>query len=203
MPWPVLAAALAAGVGAAWLVTDYTRQIERRSGPAVAVLVTQRPVAAGRRFDELPPGSVKERRVPRMYAPPGAIGSADALAARRAAVDLPSGAPISDSVAVAAAVGGESRLRRGERAVSVEAVVMPDGAEPANGQTVDLLASGIGGATETSLVLSGAELLAVPVDEAAAPGAAHRYTLRVSAVQAASVVRADTFAKQLRLLLRP
>lgn len=197
-----LAAALIAGVSAAWMVSHYVQRVERRPGPLVRVLVSARPIARGSRLDDLPPGALSSRRVPKSFAPVGALGSFSALPGRRAVVDLPPGAYITDAT-VAPVIATGYRLRRGERAVSVEAAVAPDGAEPAAGQSVDLLASGIGGAAETSLVLSGAELLAVADGGDGAAGSARRFTLRVAAAQAAPVVRADTFAKELRLLVRP
>lgn len=197
-----LAAALIAGVTAAWMVSDYVQRVERRPGPSVSVLVAARPIARGSRFDELPPRAFSSRRVPKLFAPVGALGAFSAIPGRRAVVDLPSGAYITGAMVVPVAAAGY-RLRRGERAVSIEAVVTPDGAEPAAGQSVDLLASGIGGAAETALVLSDAELLAVADAAGGAAGTARRFTLRVAAAQAAEVVRADTFAKELRLLVHP
>lgn len=198
-----LVAALIAGVVAAWMVSDYVQRVEQRPGPPVRVLVAARPIARGARLDELPSRAFLVRRIPRSFAPEGALGSLGALPGRRAAIDLPAGAFITGATLAPAAAAAGFRLRRGERAVSVEAVVAPDGAEPVAGQSVDLLASGIGGAAETSLVLSGAQLLAVSDAGDGAAGSARRFTLRVSAAQAAPVVRADTFAKQLRLLVRP
>lgn len=201
--WLALAIALVAGVTAAWLVNGYARGLERRAGANVAVVVANRAISAGTEFGELPPDALSLRRLPKSYMPPEAIGSIGELAARRAAVDLPRGSLITAAVAAIVVANGGYELRRGERAVSVEAVVSPDGARPAAGQTVDLLASGIGGAADTSLVLAGAEILAAGDADASVPAVARRFTLRVGASQAASVVRADTFARQLRLLVRP
>lgn len=197
-----LVAALIAGVAAAWMVSDYVQRVERRPGPLVSVLVAAQPIARGSRFDEIPTRALSSRRVPKSFAPVGALSAFGAMRGRRAVVDLSPGAYITDAMAVPVAAVGY-RLRRGERAVSIEAVVTPDGAKPVTGQSVDLLASGIAGAAETSLVLSGAELLAVADAGDDAAGTARRFTLRVAAAQAAQVVRADTFAKELRLLVRP
>lgn len=197
-----LAAALIAGVAAAWMVSDYVQHVERRPGPLVTVLVAARPIARGSRLDDLPPHAFSSRRVPKSFAPVGALSALGALSGRRTVVGLPPGTYITDATVAPAADAGY-RLRRGERAVSIEAVVAPDDAEPAAGQSVDLLASGIGGAAETALVLSGAELLAVSDAGGAAAETARRFTLRVAAAQTAPVVRADTFAKELRLLVRP
>jgi hypothetical protein len=63
-----------------------------------------------------------------------------------------------------------------------------------------LLSSGVGGANQTSLLLSGAEVLAI---DAAARGDQARITLRTTAEQAIALIRADVFARELRAVMWP
>jgi hypothetical protein len=62
------------------------------------------------------------------------------------------------------------------------------------------MSSGTGGSQQTSLLLSGAEVVAV---DDTARGDAQRITLRVAQSQAASVIRADVFARELRAIAWP
>lgn len=214
-----IVAALVAGTLAAWLVHDFMSSVRNRDGSPVTIAVALAPIARGARVDDqLLVAAVGQRTIPRVFAPKGAVGEGEDLLGSVAAVDLPPGAYLTtaDFSAAKSAGGTGFNLRRGERAVSVNALVAPDGADPSPGRQADLLASGIGGGSSTSLVLAGAEILAVsdasatqtqPLDgEDSSDGDAvprRRITLRVSQAQAPSVVRADAFAKELRVLMLP
>lgn len=214
----MLAAATLAGVAAAWLVNDYARSLERRDGAPVTVLVATAQLRRGELLDPRVLGtSVAARKVPRSFATPGAIASLEQLAGLRPLADLPPGTQLSAVLFAGAKTAPGLRLRRGERAISIAATVVPDGAEIAPGQTVDVFAGGIGGGTSVGAVVIGAEVLATgdahdsgvqpseeaPESEVAKRGAGNRLTLRVTAVQAASLIRADAFAADLRAVLRP
>lgn len=211
--------ALVAGTIAAWLVRDFMSSVRDRDGSPVAIAVALTPIARGARVDDkLLVAAVGRRLVPRAFVPKGAVRAGEDLLGSIAAVDLPQGAYLTaaDFSAVESAGGTGFNLRRGERAVSVNALVAPDGADPSPGRQADLLASGIGGGSSTTLVLAGAEILAVADasveqsealdgdDSSDGGGVPHqRITLRVSQAQAPSVVRADAFAKELRVLMLP
>ncbi|MBK5230201.1 MAG: hypothetical protein JJE27_03405, partial [Thermoleophilia bacterium] len=191
-----------------------------RDGAPATVAIATAPIARGTRVDDrLVASAFDERVVPRAYVPAGAIGAAEDLLGTVAAVDLPRGAYLTAADFSGGPRGGGVgfRLREGERAITVNALVAPDGAEPSPGRRADMLASGVGGGATTALVISGAEILAVANDaaeamdsrdegagtpDAGAPGR-RRVTLRVTAGQAPAVVRADAFAKELRLVMRP
>lgn len=233
-----LVAAVVAGLAAAFLVTDYARSLKDGHGAPVSVVVAAAPITGGTRMnaDNLT-ALVTTRAIPRSYLPSGTVTAPEDLLDTVAAVDLPAGALLTaaDFPGRAQAGGPGFRLRRGERAITVSAVVAPDAADPAPGRVADLLASGIGGVTTTVLVVAGAEILATgeassfaetptgdeptePEDsnggaadddefataESPPPGPPRRrVTLRLTADQAIAAVRADAFAKELRVVLRP
>ncbi|MGH2907332.1 MAG: hypothetical protein ACRDKI_11270 [Solirubrobacterales bacterium] len=112
-----------------------------------------------------------------------------AQSARRAAA-----APPRVVIARPAAPKGRFRLRRGERAVTVDARLDPAGAEARSGDTIDLVASGGDGDQDSRLLLAGAEVL---------QGTTRSLTLRVRSDQIAAVISADVFARELRAIIRP
>lgn len=219
-PTIALAAALLAGVTAAWLVNGYTKSFERRGGRPVAVLVAAATLKGGEPLDlRTVEASVQTRTMPRSYVAAGAFASPDELAGLRPLADLPPGTQLAPVLFAAPGRADAFKLRRGERAVTVGAGFSPDGEDPTPGRLVDLYAGGVGGGTAVETVVSGAEVLAVSdAPEAAATaeqaqsGAessvisrpnARRLTLRVARRQAAALIRADAFAQDLRAVLRP
>lgn len=217
---PVLAltAALIAGLIAAWLVDGYTRSLENRGGEQTQVLVVSSPLAGGERLDlQTLDAAVEPRMVPASYVSAGAIATVDELAGLRPLADLPVGTQLTATHFAASGSTGGFKLRRGERAVTVGATLAPDGDDPAPGRVVDLFAAGVGGGTSVEAVVFGAEVLAITDDESAGdtespangesrtvkrPGT-RRLTLRIAQSQAASLIRADAFAEDLRAVLRP
>lgn len=210
-----LVVALAAGSAAAWLVNDYATALRKREGAPVTIAVAAAPIARGTRIDDrLAVSAIGERVVPRAYTPVGAVKAAENVLGMVTTVDLPRGAYLTTADFSGGPLSGGAgfRLRDGERAITINALVTPDDAEPAPGRQADVLASGVGGGASTSLLLSGAEILAVAdaaaetsdsLDQAAGAPPHRRITLRVAAGQAAAVVRADAFAKELRVVMRP
>lgn len=192
------AAALACAAAAGWLSFDYTGRAERQAGPPRAVLVALRPLEAGAGADAIA-ASTALRSVPAAYAPSDAIGD-PADAAGSLVTALPAGAYLTRSALSGAQAGGGFRLRPGERAVTVDAVVSPAGRELAPGARVDIYASGFGGDERTVEVVAAAELLAV--EDGSAAGRV-RATLRLASAQVPAVVRADVFARELRAVARP
>lgn len=171
------------------------------AGPLVDVVVADAPLAGGEAITEAELGTLRVVSMPRRWAPPDALGDpVDALAARPQ-VDLPAGIALSRSLLIAEGGQPRWRLRSGERALSVEAVVSPDGEQLAAGSLVDLYASGFGGSQLTSQLISGAEVLAAGEEEGEGR-AKQRFTLRLAAGQVAHVIRADVFAHELRAIKR-
>jgi pilus assembly protein CpaB len=188
-------AAVACAVLAGWLAFDYTSSAGKRAGPVRQVLVSPIAVKHGARISAGAPLSI--RNVPARFAPPDVLSDpADAIG-RRPAIDIPPGAFLTRSaMGGGGAAAGRFRLRAAERAVSVDVVVSPEQELLSAGNRVDLYASGFGGEQRTELLISRADVLEV----ADGGSAGHqRATLRLAAGQVAAVVRADVFARELRL----
>lgn len=194
-----LVIALGAGLLSAALVH---RQLDRASavgGAAVKVLVATQPVAAGHplRREEVP-ALFTERAIPEDFAPLDAVADREKLIDSSLAVAVEPGAIITNPLIMRAASADNYKLRPGERAVSIGVRVAPDGVVLMAGDRVDLVASGFDGAAQSELVLSGAQILIASESEDK-PGL-QRLTLRVAARQAAALIRADVFAREIRAI---
>jgi pilus assembly protein CpaB len=204
--------ALVLGGLAASNVAGREAALARRIGGLVDVVVAREPIAAGALVRE---HALAVRRVPRRFAPAGAVGSPGALVGLRAAVDI---APGSDIVA---SLVGDGRappagpaIRRGERVAHVVALAAPELITP--GSHVDVLVTPEpreGSSGEAVLALEDVEVLdAAPAaagDEAAGgagcrpePGGRVDASLRVTLRQAVYLAAAQDFARELRLLPR-
>ena len=192
----LLVIALTAGVIAAILTQRQLASADRSEGPRVAVLIARQAVSAGTVLDD--PAVFERRTQPTGLAPSDALQSADETLGRRTAIDLAPGSYVTES-SLAATASEDRRLRRGERALSVDARISPADAEPSPGAQVDLIASGTGGSTDAELLVTGAEVLAAEPGE----NGSHRLTLRLAAAQTVRVARADVFARELRALIVP
>ncbi len=192
------------------------REVAEQVGEPVRVLVAARDIRAGARVRR---EALALREVPARFVPPDALASAAGVVGARTAGPVVAGAYVTPSVLERPNDGqpGGSRLRRGERAVTVEVAGPPGAAGLAPGARVDVLVSTEPGADRgrTIVALSGAELLAI------APGGAHGAdsgtedaiagpigptvlaTLRVTLRQAVYLTQADNFAREIRLLARP
>lgn len=141
------------------------------------------------------------RAVPERFAPPDALSDPSEVVGERLLTAIPAGAFVTRSILSGAAESADRfKLRRSERAVSVEAVVSPVGETLSAGDRVDLVASGFGGDQSTISLISGAEVL--DVAEGSTAGRT-RPTLRLASDQVSGVVRADVFAHELRAVVRP
>jgi pilus assembly protein CpaB len=214
----MLSLALASGGLAASQVRGRVREVERRVGPSVPVVVAAhelRPNARLRRRDL----TVKE--VPEAFAPRDSLASVAEAVGSRASVRLAAGSYLT---AGQLGGGGERRrgggLRGGERAVELAVA----GGEALSGtggpgSRVDVLVSSESrdGAGRTFLALEDVELLSLrpggPGGAAEAPSgegeagaaasATATATLRVTLRQAVYLTAAQNFAREVRLLPRP
>jgi Flp pilus assembly protein CpaB len=184
---------------AGWLTLDYTSRAKQQAGPMRSVLIAAAPFQRGAELGA--DAQLALRAIPERFAPPDALNDpADAIGGRLQTA-IPAGAFVTRSVLSGAdELPGRFKLRRSERAISVEAVVSPLGETLSTGDRVDLLASGFGGDQSTVSLISGAEVL--DVADGSAAGRA-RPTLRLAGDQVAAVVRADVFAHELRAVVRP
>lgn len=192
----MLVVALTAGVIAAILVQRQVAGAQRAAGPNVQVLVSTTALEPGALVED--PSVFEVRSQPARYSPADALAVPDEALGRRLATRLAAGAYVTESM-FAEADGGGLRLRRGERALTVDARIAPNEAEATAGMRVDLIASGIGGSTESEMLVTGAELLAI----SEAGDGKNMLTLRLSAGQTLRVARADVFARELRAVIVP
>lgn len=212
----LLALSLACGGLAAAEVRGRVAAVEARAGALVPVTVAARDLAEGTVLGgERLGAALRVRRVPAAYAPPDALADPSAAAGLRLAVPVPAGGYVTAG-ALARADEAADRpgpdLARGERAVEIAVAGAGGpggGLEP--GTRVDVLVTsddGRGGG-RTWVALEDVELLALRdgdgAGDAAAEGTGPRVlaTLRVTAADAAFLVAAQSFAREVRLLARP
>lgn len=201
--------ALVLGGLAASNVAGREAALARRVGGLVDVVVAREPIVAGAAVRQR---ALAVRRVPRRFAPAGAVGSPGALVGLRAAVDI---APGSDIVA---SLVGDGRappagpaIRRGERVAHVVALATPELVTP--GSHVDVLVTPEpreGASGEAVLALEDVEVLdaspaaagEAPASGRAEPAGRVDASLRVTLRQAVYLAAAQDFARELRLLPR-
>jgi pilus assembly protein CpaB len=200
----LLAIALLLGALAAASVHRREAALARALGPTALVLVTRVGVEAGALPAQARP---MVRRLPRRYAPPDAVAGASGLAGTRTAVALPAGTILTAAVLRRPGAVPQWAVGPGERVAEVVAHGDPRAVVP--GARVDVLvtreASG-GRAGATVLALEDVEVLAAhPVAaDATDPqgGARVAASLRVRVRDAVYLAAAQTFASDVRLLVR-
>jgi len=147
--------------------------------------------------------------LPRRYAPPDAVASADELAGARIIVSLPAGSVLTGAVLRPAGSGLEAQVGPGERVAEILAHGDPHAVVP--GARVDVLVTRQGDgarAGTTALALEDVEVLdahAAPADvgDQGATGEARVVAdLRVHVRDAVYLAAAQAFASDVRLLVR-
>jgi pilus assembly protein CpaB len=214
----LLSLALASGGLAASQVRERERSVDEKVGPLVPVVVAARHISPD---EPLRAADIAVQRVPARYLPADALGDASRIAGARTAVPVAAGAYVTAGLLQGATAADEGPLRPGERAVEVAV----SGASAAGGPGAPLPIAGPGsrvdvlvstqahdGAGRTFVALEHVALLdlralgggGVAVDEAMdQPAATALATLRVTARQAVYLTAAETFAHEVRLLVRP
>jgi len=212
----LLALALACGGLAASEVGDRESRLEASIGPAVPVVVARSDLRAGA---SLRPGRLARllavRRVPARFVPPDALAAPEEAAGGRLALPVPSGGYLTAG-ALARERGGAASGRPGlgQRSIDVAVAAGADLAEAGPGARVDVLVTTDqgDGPRRSYLALEDVELLGEhPADPQAqgggADGAAARATavatLRVTLREAVLLTAAQSFAREIRLLVRP
>jgi pilus assembly protein CpaB len=189
----LLCLALVCGGLAASQVRERERRADAALGPLAPAVVTKRLLPAGR---PLSAADLAIRRLPARYLPPDSLPDAAQLVGARTGVALPAGSFVTAAVlgSDAAESGRGSRLRPGQRAVTVRVAGALGDARP--GARVDVLVAShpATGAGRAYVALEDVELLALDGPLA---------TLRVTARQAVYLTAAANFAQEVRLLLRP
>jgi pilus assembly protein CpaB len=208
----LLSLALASGGLAASQVRERERGVEARVGPLVAVVVAKRELPPD---EPLRPSDVGVERIPARFVPPDALGAPAGLAGARTAVPVAAGAYLTAGLLEGAEAAGEGGpLRPGERALELAVGGGSALAGAGPGSRVDVLVSteSRDGGGRTFVALEDVELLQLgpaaeggfaaeePVD---APTATALATLRVSLRQAVYLTAAESFGREVRLLVRP
>ncbi|MFL5782168.1 MAG: Flp pilus assembly protein CpaB [Thermoleophilaceae bacterium] len=206
----LLALAVACGGMAASQVQDRERRLEARIGPLVPVVVARADLRAG---SSLSPARLAARRVPARFAPPDALAAPAEAVGARLAVPLAAGAYVTSGALAPGEERSPPAAGAGERAVDVAVAAGGDLAGTGPGTRVDVLITTESGdgRGRSYLALEDVELLgARPADQSAAGGetgaAAHATavaTLRVTLREAVLLTAAQSFAREIRLLVRP
>jgi pilus assembly protein CpaB len=198
----LLGLAVLLGTLAAADVSRREAAVERRLGPAVDRMVAARELPAGRR---LRLGDLALRRVPELYAPPGAAASAHELVGGHLWGPVAAGAYLGAADLRSHSAGAP--VGPGERATEIVAVGSPAWVVP--GARVDVLVTGEGPPgprAAAELALEDVEVLdsrAAGSTEAGEPGVRRvAATLRVSVRQAVYLASAQAAASEIRLLPR-
>jgi pilus assembly protein CpaB len=207
----LLALAVASGGLAASQVRERERSVDARVGPLVPVVVARRDVPPD---EPLRPGDLAVRRVPARFVPPDAVGAPSGLFGARVAVPVAAGSYLTPGLLQGASAPKEGPLRSGERALELAVGGGGALALAGPGSRVDVLVSTQthDGAGRTFVALEDVALLDLrpapggeltPGEPGGTPTATALATLRVTARQAVYLTAAESFAHEIRLLLRP
>jgi pilus assembly protein CpaB len=206
----LLSLALASGGLAASQVRERERGVEAKVGPLVPVVVATREIPADER---LRTEDLAVERVPARFVPPDALGAPGRLAGARTAVPVTPGAYLTTGLLRGARAAEDGSLKPGERALEIAVGGGGALAPAAPGSRVDVLVSTQrhDGAGRTFMALEDVELLdlrpatdgGLGAQEADGPAATALATLRVTLRQAVYLTAAESFGRQVRLLVRP
>lgn len=186
----LLGLALALGGLAAMDVSRRERALQAQLGPLTEVVVARHPLQAG---DAVKLEELGLRRLPARYAPPGAEAFAGDVAGHRLAVPVPAGGAVTPDLLARAPATPIETIAKGERALEL----LASGSVTA-GARVDVVVTG---KQQARLALENVEVLAArQTTEDGKPRTAA--TLRVTPQQAVYLTAAQSFASDIRLLVR-
>jgi pilus assembly protein CpaB len=190
----LLGLALVLGVLASAHVSRREAALRAQLGPLTEVVVARHDLAAGR---VLRATDLGVRSLPARYAPPGEPAFAAALAGHRLAVPVTAGGAVTAGLLERRPQTPEASIAGGQRAVDVVASGSAQAVVP--GARVDVLVT-----TErrTRLALEAVEVLAARAAADEEKGPRIVATLRVTVEQAVYLVAAQSFARDVRLLVR-
>jgi pilus assembly protein CpaB len=207
----LLSLALASGGLAASQVRERERRVDATVGPLVPVVVAKRDIPPD---EPLRPGDMAVERVPARFIPPDALGAPARLVGAQAAVPITAGAYMTTALLQGSQPSGEGPLKPGERALELSVTGGSALALAGPGSRVDVLVSTQTheGAGRTFVALEDIALLDLrpapggdltTAEPAETPAATALATLRVTARQAVYLTAAESFAHEVRLLIRP
>jgi pilus assembly protein CpaB len=205
----LLALALAAGGIAASRVHGRATEIEQQIGPLVPVEAAHQDIPAGTRVSA---AALVVRQVPQRFVP------ADALSGPEQAIGQRAGAPVAAGGYLTAGTfaspdgdrGEAAPLARGQRSIELPVAGALDGAGPGTRVDVLITTESRNGTGRSFLALQDVELLGVRAaaadgsrsQDGAAAHATADATLRVNLRQAVYLTAAQSFAREVRLLVR-
>src|SRR4051794_36824617 len=203
----LLALALVSGGIASSRVSGRATEIEGQIGPLVPVVVATRDLAADARVSA---AALAIRQVPQRFVPADALSAAEQAVGQRPAVPVAAGGYLTAGTFASGAPSGEpAPLRRGQRSIELPVAGMLEDAAPGSRVDVLITTESRSGSGRTFLALQDVELLGVRAAEdggrAADGAAAHASalaTLRVGLRQAVYLTAAQSFAREVRLLVR-
>jgi pilus assembly protein CpaB len=208
----MLSLALASGGLAASQVRERERGVEAKVGPLVPVVVAKRDVPPD---EPLRRADMAVERVPARFVPPDALGAPAPLTGARTAVPVAAGAYLTAGLLQGSPAAGDGPLRPGERALELAVAGGGGVAAAAPGARVDVVVSTQAheGAGRSFVALEDVQLLDLrPAgagegfaagESADAPTATALATLRVTPREAVYLTAAESFAHEVRLLVRP
>jgi len=214
----LLALAIACGGMAASEVQSRASRLELRIGPMVPVVVARADLPAGTSLGRGRLGRLlATRQVPARFAPADALPAPEEAAGARLAASVPAGSYVTGGALTHggdAADGAPGRPGAGERLIDVAVTAGADLAAAGAGQRVDVLITTDASSSRgrTYLALEDVELVGLRpagggADGGAGGGAAAHATalatLRVTLREAVLLTAAQSFAREMRLLLRP
>ncbi len=204
----LLALALAAGGIAASRVHGRAAEIEQQIGPLVPVLAARQDIASGARVNA---AALVIRQVPQRFVPADALSAPEQAIGQRAAAPVAAGGYLTaGTLASPDGDDGEAApLSGGQRSIELPVAGALDGAGPGTRVDVLITTESRSGAGRSFLALQDVQLLALRAagdgsraqDGAAAHATAYA-TLRVNLRQAVYLTAAQSFARELRLLVR-
>jgi pilus assembly protein CpaB len=202
----LLALAIACGGLAASRVHTRETEVDAAVGPLVPVVVTRAEVAPGAR---LRAAQLAVRQVPARFAPRDALVSPQQVMGQPVPGGLAAGAYVTAGALAAARSGtgrdaGGAPIRRGERGAEVAVAGGEALANAPPGTRVDVIVTTEPPRGRTFLALQDVELLAARPAPAAADDARADTiaTLRVTLREAVLLTAAQSFAREIRLLVR-
>jgi Flp pilus assembly protein CpaB len=203
-------AALGAAAISAALADGYGERVASGYGELRPVVVATSALAAGQRLDPELVGRLEVRRVPARFVPPGALSTPPQALGLVARAPVPAGSYLLASQLRPPGSGSRPGLMLGRGRRPVQIAVSGAGAllaagPPPRGTTVDVVVtvepkgSGTG---RTYIAAPAVPLLALAVgSEAEAVGSAQA-TLGLTRAQALALIHAESFARQVTILLR-
>ena len=202
-------AALGAAVISAALADGYGDRVASGYGELRPVVVAGSALAAGQRLDPELVEELEVRRVPERFVPPGALSTPPQALGLVARAPVPAGSYLVASALRPPGAGGKRGLMLGHGRRPVEITVSGAGAllaagTPPRGTKVDVVVTVEpegAGAGRTYVAAPAVPLLALAAGAEAEAAGEAKATLGLTRAQALELIQAESFARQVTILL--